>query len=1621
MIELVTEIAHNLYSLMSNMIQGVRVMGTRCFYFTRNTFRAHFNLLGKYTAPFEQEVLKKDPPSPRDLNVLGQIALTFIPLTILSWLLSVTIAPLLYNSFILSFSLFIRTSNLAFTDLPAWQIKAPQGSLAWYRILFGLPGIFLGIGIGMMAMVAIGVARVFVDSIKNTIQIFIKTINKGLHLEDKLTFDPFKSPSFQNYLLGFPGLAIGLLAGSLGLLIITSGRILTNSFRNIKVYMFKAYKLARTEPTDIDVVDKRGIFIKYILGFPGLIVGVLLGTLVFTFTGIFQIFSQSTRSFLLLFLMVTNKALDKDDKIDTSEEWDNSSLIRTVILGFPGLVLGVLAGTLGFLTVGLGRTILNSYHTLINVTLSAYNLVQKDPIKTGFNLDERNQFCKYFLGFPGILLASIPAFAALNLGILKRSIIEGFQTTKELFLKITEKSLPKREVVYSFEKRNIVDRFVFGSLGLLLGPLLGGVGFLSIGFLRIMTNSFKNAALTLIQVSNIALDEEDKFQISFDRKDRSTVGFYILGLPGFLIGGIGGAINFIVLSAGRTLTNSVLTCKVLTIKGMNGALHQPMENEDKRNLTRKYLFGLPGFVFGLPLAFIGFILAGFQRTIIESKNSAISSFSFIVKIALPKKDLSETNAQESEKSGQARLLIDYYLFGALGLLMGSVAGSLGFLLIGSLRIISNSAKSAIHCFITITNLALAKEDRFVNWGLEQDRRSKSLKYILGLPGILLGGLGGILGYLDVTFGRMTINSFKTAVSLTVSSMNLIRDENNQIKRGITQDSSRKPFQKYVLGFPGLVLGLLSCPLAMTFTLVQRTLIESTETSIEVLILMTNLALPKKISRSSDIERNPTARFGFGFPGLLFGIIPGTISVLSIGFVRIVTNSAKSFMRTFVSFIKIGLPPANKSIPGGLLEDDRSNIQRFILGFTGVVLGGIFGLVSLKIVILTRILMNSLRTAFELNISSYNLIRAEDEQLEGGIEKSISKQPQYIWGAPGFIFGALISPLTMTLAILERILHQSILSAREMTTSLMNVILTKKIENAAVLKRSLVNQYVFGMPGQLVGIMSGSIAFCSILIGRIGINSRESFLHAFSSLTNFAQGNTALIEQYGLRKDSRLTSQTYGFGLPGIVLGLSIGVIGFLTVGFVRVVAHSTYSAVGLFLYGINLAQEKNNQVKGGITDDSRSPFKKYVLGFPGLMCGTIFSLFGFSSSLVFRVMRESYHSINFSFVKLINLISLKENFRPDQLKKQSFVGRFILGFPGLFIGGIIGALGIIGEVFDRIFKESYESAVRVFLGMTNLTLDKENPLIFKSYHSNDERSRKTKYLLGLPGIIIGAVGGILSCTSILGFKLLKNNVISFKNLSGAILNASIGYTLFSGLSKDNRTLFSKLSGSIGYIACGLITLPMGVLVFSIKKIVPIGIGLFIGIFTAPLIGLLKGINQKLKKHRFNNESAEFNHSEIQKFKNIYSSLTPAGQLPENKEILENQTGKKGALCFLRKTLTLNTSTITEYTLDKVLIAYRNSANPSQFFEEELPNILDDVKEHYHIVSCLESNRHRLQRESQIDEIGQVIKNYLMNNIRTIPKVYSKTTPSWSSLFWGDELSGDKSAELFSEKNHGYAS
>lgn len=137
----------------------------------QETSSASYGLLGKYTFP-QQEFGHANPKKMAELNKVGLLFLTCpFPLTLFSIALSLTVIPLVGNSYQSFVRSYVTIVNLPLTDLPNKKLHAedapgitPTDERNWLRKIYGLPGLIFGVVTALPIATFISLTRFSIET-----------------------------------------------------------------------------------------------------------------------------------------------------------------------------------------------------------------------------------------------------------------------------------------------------------------------------------------------------------------------------------------------------------------------------------------------------------------------------------------------------------------------------------------------------------------------------------------------------------------------------------------------------------------------------------------------------------------------------------------------------------------------------------------------------------------------------------------------------------------------------------------------------------------------------------------------------------------------------------------------------------------------------------------------------------------------------------------------------------------------------------------------------------------------------------------------------------------------------------------------------------------------------------------------------------------------------------------------------------------------------------------------------------------------------------------------------------------------------------------------------------------
>jgi hypothetical protein len=1020
---------------MKELTQAIKSIAVISKKFTTDTARAHYNTLGQHTFPIEQEIVGTEPPQIDKLNILGQSVL-LVPIILPSIVLSLTLFPLIGNN-IQSIPHGVKDmANLALEDLPPEQKFSTYDHRNWWRQAYGIPAYLAsGIIIGIPATVAIALGRIVYHSCVSAPYTCVPLLNlalPGSHTIDALEPD---ERSLTKQRLGAPGLLLGAVFGLVGMAGIALIRALVNSFKSLYRFIAHGINLALTGdamsglPLSVDARSQSSFY----FGIPGMILGSILGAVTgFIVTTAITTARTTAESW--------NGVLANDDMILLSEDTRHP---LSILIGFlPGNILGTVSGLIGVVAIGIGRFIINTCKSFKVFLLDGLNLGLPSASQIA-NEDNRQALSSQWFGVVGAVTG---ALFGLTLGTIASMSITSFIT----FCKLTNVALhADNQINISAEETRSWLGMVIGSPGYLIGSITGLMGLLAVGSGRGVVNSgiswlsaFRNAlniGLTTelklevpaderdvnsqrfgfigkclggmfgivtaffastsitsigvwIRITNLALDDEHKFQVGNDT--RSPAGQYLGGL-GFILGGIFGAMCAAVVS----ITSIIRNGRVSMLRGLYTGLNLALATDKQYEISPDTR---PSFriLFGTPAYYSGLLMGGIASFFMSTAITSARTFKAVTNLILDPQDEFAPN-DDDKRCNTGKIL------GIAGLLFGGTAGLFGAVGIACGRVITNTFKSFILFFKVGLNLGLPSHTLFNT----EDNRS-SVSHTFGAAGLVTGFISG---FTTAIFASSAITTERTFMHVT----NLTLNPDDEMT---VQEDKRSTIGKIlgVLGFiPGTIAGIFGALAVGIIRIVFNTFF----TSCRFAAIVSNFGLPpEQRFEITDDNRYLNAKI-MGSLGIPIGSIIGFVGAV---FVSSLQTIWQTVARLFL-------------LPWQLEEDHVSADDRFIagkiFGIPGYIIGLPLGLVGMLFSAACRVGLTGYVASVTVACDIVNKALPDDIRIE------VIPYPftlgDKIFAVPGFIFGVFVGLKIASYIYAFRFISQTFKSWAALSGSFLN--------------------------------------------------------------------------------------------------------------------------------------------------------------------------------------------------------------------------------------------------------------------------------------------------------------------------------------------------------------------------------------------------------------------------------------------------------------------------------------------------------------------------------------------------------------------------------------------------------
>ncbi len=760
----------------------------------------------------------------------------------------------------------------------------------------------------------------------------------------------------------------------------------------------------------------------------------------------------------------------------------------------------------------------------------------------------------------------------------------------------------------------------------------------------------------------------------------------------------------------------------------------------------------------------------------------------------------------------------------------------------------------------------------------------------------------------------------------------------------------------------------------------------------------------------------------GAPGYLIALIPSLIIMGTLSLGRVTTNTINTALKLWVSAANLVLHTNDGIAENYGLKWDFRDWKQQVLGAPGFVIAAIPALITMGTLGFGRIVTNSLKTMFKVMASSANFILHKDDEFSQnyGISGDTREFKQKMLGAPGYLIALIPSFIIMGTLSLGRAITNTFKTALMLWVSAANLVLHSNDEIAENygLTSDLRDwkQKALGAPGFVIAAIPALITMGTLGFGRIVTNSVKTSLRLLVSGSNLVlHEDDKILKKYGIGKDQRLVKQLV-LGAPGYIITAIPALVLIGTLGFGRIVTNSLKTTFMLWVTSTNLVLHKDDEIPEnlGIQWDFAREFKQKTLGLPGFLVALPVVIVTMGILSLGRIITNSIKTTIRLLVSASNQV-LHENdaiFQDYGIQSDPrLLKQLILGMPAFLIAPIPGffIMGIIG--LGRIISNSFNTAVKFWVSVTNLVLPNKGKLPEELGIGADNARNFNQKVLGSPGFLIAALPAFLTVGTILSIRFVSQNLKSFRALSSSLLNIATERALFNTTSvgADERSGWTKVVGGLGYIAAAGITGAVGSLILVVRKI-PNVFAIIIGLIGT--IGILPAKmffgKDPIKKFETNSNNLSDNEVDvIQSFKDINSALTWDGQLVPGNSINQGQSGAKPNAAFARKCITLNAKSVTEQTLDDLLEAYKLSNDKANFFTSyAFHAAVNKIQEDHYGNDCLTTGKEYRESTEEVNAVASFVKDYMekkvgqeMTEKRVPADLYKKCRSSYSSLFW----------------------
>ncbi len=1023
-----------------------------------------------------------------------------------------------------------------------------------------------------------------------------------------------------------------------------------------------------------------------------------------------------------------------------------------------------------------------------------------------------------------------------------------------------------------------VWRYVAGFPGWLLGGVVGLLSVPVIASGRLSKRIIKNSPQSFKQVFSfiINLFVAKDHELKRLEKDERKLSYKIAGGPAAFVGGLMGVISVPFILSARFISNTVKafgqSCLFFVRFALGKKREQTTQTKDISQLDSGRRYHAWRFGAGFIGLILGSVVGGFTALAIGAyrvaraivKNSGISFkeiYATIINLFVAK-DYELNHLENDERK------LSYKIAGAPAAFVGGLAAFISAPFILAARVITNTLKACGQTCLFFVRFAFGKKREQTTDSkdisqLDSSKRYNAWRFGGGFIGLMLGGLVGGFAALAIGIARFAkaffiggMYSFARHFVFMAALARLDISKTDHVGL-IKLQFKIMDAKKLALGAVGGALGVIVGIIPLTLVAIGRVFTNTMKAAFQTTLWFARESLPIYERKASGIEDpmhandigevskvktiNKGWRFGGGAIGLVAGAVFGAAVAIVIGAIRALSHSIKALGQTWMFFARFALGKKHKDAIEGndifhLQGGKRYKAWRYVGGFPGWLLGGVFGLISVPVIWFGRFVRNifNRNNAYsfkQIYARIINVFVPKEDELKRD-EKDQRELSEQLKGLPGSVAGSIAGVFSVPFILGARVVSNIIKAFGQSCLFFVRFALGKKREQTTQIKdisqlESGKRYRAWRFGAGFIGVILGSIVGCvsAFTIGAYRVtraivkNSGISFKQIYATIINVFVAKD--YELTRLEKDERKLSYKIAGG-PAAFVG---GLMGIISIPFILSARYisNTVKAFGqscLFFvrFALGKKREQTTQIKdiSQLESGKRDKAWLFGVGFIGLILGSVAGGLSALTIGAYRVTRAIVKNSAVSFKQIyatiINVFVTKD-YELTRLENDERKRRYkIAGGPATFVGGLAGIISvpfILGARFIsntvKAFGQSCLFFVRFALGKKREQTTQTKDI---SQLENGKRYKAWRVGGGFVGVILGSIVGGFTALAIAAYRvtraIVKNSAVSFKEIYATIINLFVAKDReLKRLEKDERKLSYKIAGGPAAFVGGL--------------------------------------------------------------------------------------------------------------------------------------------------------------------------------------------------------------------------